>query len=532
MSLFPNSGSRTYRLVRLLMGRQIRQIERDALDPKSAQEAVLKSICSTMSATTFGQMHQISKIRDFNTFRDNVPVRDYSDFNEWMERVIQGHSKILTSERVTSFVETSGTQAEPKLIPVTSSWSQHIRSAQMLWVLGLLRDFPSITNGAILHHVSLATERFTEGGIPIGANTGRMVDALPASFQRRFVLNGLPEISDFDQRMYTNLRVALAKPVTAWLTANPSTIVLYARKFLEWESWLRQDLTQGTLRMGPASDLSSETRNQIESRLTVRPQPLEWKLSNIWPLRVLGCWTGGPAQFFTQSLPDLLGSDVPVRDVGITASEGYFALPLSSEWDGGILWTRGEVLEFEDEQGTLYWAWELVVGKQYSLITSGRNGLLRYRMNDLVEVTGFYQQTPIIRFVGKAGRYLNATGEKVTEDQLTMAVGCLNLPIVGFTGFIQWLETPRIQVAMEWVGEFNDLATVAHDLEQHLQSISNEYASKRRSNRLQPLVVLPIPKGTYEKFRKKRIQEGASPAQVKDCVIAKSEAEWCRIVAG
>ena len=357
------------------------------------------------------------------------------------------------------------------------------------------------------------------------------MDALPANFQRRFVLSGLPEIPDIEQRMYVHLRLALEKPVTAWLTANPSTIALYARKFREWEAPLRQDLTQGTLRMGPASELSSDLRIRIESTLTVRPQPLEWALANIWPLRVLGCWTGGPAQFFTQSLPTLLGADVPIRDVGITASEGYFALPLKSDWEGGVLWTAGELLEFEDEQGGVHWSWELEVGKQYSLITSGRNGLLRYRMNDLVEVTGFYHQTPIIRFVGKAGRYLNATGEKITEEQLTMAVGYLNLSIVGFTGAIEWLETPRIQVAIEWGPLSVDVSSVAKKLEDHLQSISIEYASKRRSHRLQPLTVISVPKGTYERFRNLRIQEGASAAQVKDCVIAKSEDEWRRIVA-
>lgn len=532
MSLFPNSGSRTYRLMRLLMGRQIRQFEHSTQDPKSAQESVLRAICSNMSDTTFGRSHQISTIRNFDDFRQQIPMREYQEFDEWMHPTIQGQSKVFTRERVTGFVETSGTQAAPKLIPVTSSWSRHIRNAQMLWVLALLRDFPSMTNGAILHHVSSATERFTDGGLPIGANTGRMVDALPSSFQRRFVLNGLSEVSDGDQRMYMHLRVALERPVTAWLTANPSTIALYARKFLEWESWLRQDLAQGTMRMGPASNLPSEIREQIESKLTVRPQPLEWSLATIWPLRVLGCWTGGPAQFFTQSLPELLGAEVPIRDVGITASEGYFALPLQSDWDGGVLWTQGEILEFEDDQGTLYWSWELGVGKQYSLITSGRNGLVRYRMNDLVEVTGFYQQTPIIRFVGKAGRYLNATGEKVTEDQLTMAVGRLNLPIVGFTGFIEWLETPRIQVATEWDCDVIDLVSASHALEQHLQSISNEYASKRKSNRLQSLTILSVPKGTYERFRNLRVQEGASDAQVKDCVIAKSDEEWHRIVGG
>ena len=95
----------------------------------------------------------------------------------------------MSTERVTRFVETSGTQSTPKLIPVTKSWSQHVQNAQMLWVLALLRDYPAISNGAILHNVSAANERTTDIGVPIGANTGRMVDALPREIQRRFVLS-------------------------------------------------------------------------------------------------------------------------------------------------------------------------------------------------------------------------------------------------------------------------------------------------------------------------------------------------------
>ena len=56
-----------------------------------------------------------------------------------------------------------------------------------------------------------------------------------------------------------------------------------------------------------------------------------------------------------------------------------------------VFFDWGELLEFEDEQGgTLVWElkWET-----NSLITSGRNGLLRYRMNDLVEVTDSQSDT-------------------------------------------------------------------------------------------------------------------------------------------
>ena len=43
-------------------------------------------------------------------------------------------------------------------------------------------------------------------------------------------------------------------------------------------------------------------------------------------------------------------------------------------------------------------------------------------MRDRIRVTGFHLDTPIISFVGKEGRFINAVGEKVTEEQLVLAI--------------------------------------------------------------------------------------------------------------
>ena len=62
-------------------------------------------------------------------------------------------------------------------------------------------------------------------------------------------------------------------------------------------------------------------------------------------------------------------------------------------------------------------------------------------------------QTPVIRFVGKEGRYLNAVGEKVSEEQLVQAVHEAALQtssqLIGFTGRIVWEEIPYIELAVE-----------------------------------------------------------------------------------
>ena len=353
-----------------------------------------------------------------------------------------------------------------------------------------------------------------------------MVDALPRGMRSRFVFSAVPEIGDPEIRHYVHLRLALQRSVRLFVTANPSTIALYGRKLIEYKDFLSKDLTQGTVREGPAASLPDTIRQLIEPEMTKTSIPLEWTLAGALPLSVIGCWTGGPAQWFVRQFPTLLGANVPVRDVGITASEGYFAIPLSSEWDGGVLWNQGELLEFQDENSTVHWGWELEEGKEYSLIISSRNGLLRYAMRDRVRVTGFCAQTPIITFVGKEGRFINAVGEKVTEEQLILAIQKLGQKLRGFTAIVDWREVPRIHLAVEWKGTPNVSAKdMAHGVDRELERISVEYASKRQSQRLAMPIVSFWNKGTYDFFRNWKVENGAPDAQVKDCIVA-TEAEW------
>ena len=260
--------------------------------------------------------------------------------------------------------------------------------------------------------------------------------------------------------------------------------------------------------------------------MTKASVPLRWTLAEAFPLSVIGCWTGGPARWFVRQFPSVLGGEVPVRDVGITASEGYFAIPLSSCWDGGVLWNQGELLEFQDDSGAFFWGWELEEGKEYSLIISSRNGLLRYAMMDRIRVTGFHGNTPIISFVGKEGRFINAVGEKLTEEQLVLAMAGFADAIVGFTAVTEWAQTPRIHLGMEWKAiSTMSPENVAHHFDEALQKVSLEYASKRQTQRLAMPTVSFWRPNVYDAFRNWKIEQGAPNAQVKDCIVA-TEDEW------
>ena len=94
--------------------------------------------------------------------------------------------------------------------------------------------------------------------------------------------------------------------------------------------------------------------------------------------------------------------------------------------------------------------------------------------------------------------------------------------IVGFTARLLWGERPTIQVAVE-----GDLTpNFSARMEQSLKDINLEYESKRESGRMGELSVLELNPGTYNRFRKAKIEKGAPDGQLKDPILALSESEW------
>ena len=65
---------------------------------------------------------------------------------------------------------------------------------------------------------------------------------------------------------------------------------------------------------------------------------------------------------------------------------------------------------------------ELEAGQRYYVLITTASGLYRYFMNDLLEVTGFFHRTPLLRFVQKGKGVTNLTGEKLYEAQMIESV--------------------------------------------------------------------------------------------------------------
>lgn len=520
---YPQDGNGPYRLLHGFSQPVVKLFLQSLHQPEQVQAQRVQLLSQGVAQTAFGHDFSLTAGSDLKAWR-GLPIQNHAQLLPYLERVAAGEPKVLTQEAVQMLLETSGTSGRPKWLPVTASWAASVAAAQRLWVLGLVRDDEALAQGSALSVVSPAQTGVSGGGLAVGSNTGRMFLAQPWWVRWRApVPYRVYLIKDPLLRSYVILRHALAADIRSWTSANPSTLLLYCRHLKTFYEDLCRDCADGTLKHGPAAALSRWEQLRLgwgagRRRLGAEPLP-----AKIWNLRRINCWTGGSANFFLDRLTGALGASIPLREVGITASEGFFAVPVD---DGDpVAWLGGHLLEFIDAAGQSHLAWELETGQEYRLVISTEAGLYRYDLEDRVRVTGWLGRLPRLRFVGRSGNVLSATGEKVTEEQVALACKQAFPQAVGASACLGWGEVPWMRVALE--GAVPD--AVAFD--RALKNLNVEYESKRDSGRLAMPEVRALPAGALARYKAQRVAAGAAEAQVKDPWVLSTE-RWQQLVDG
>lgn len=535
-------------LQRLLLGafnfmtREVyREFREGCDDPAGAQRGRLRSILARNAGTEFGLKHSFASIKSIEEYRAAVPVRRFADFEPYIERMCRGEQNILTADAPEMFATTSGTTDKPKFIPVTPSFYSEFYGTQKVWSRLNLNEHPSITRGKFLTIVSPWDEGRTAGGTPYGAISGRnYLNHSTIPVQRCFL--AIPYsvfcVKDYEAKYYAILRLAVQSDISLISILNPSTIVLLAEKMKEYAPDLIKDLRDGGIKV--ASELPPEVMPEIRGRLkpdVARSRELESLLQagqlqprRVWPgSRLVTTWTGGASAFYLKRFAELFG-DVPLRDFGYTALEGYFSIPFRStttarpEDFGGLFAAAGHFVEFApypDGNGEPVLCDGLERGRLYRVIITASNGLYRYDIGDVVEVLGFEGKMPLIAFRYRADGVVSVTGEKVTEHQAALAFRgvCEKTGLVAedFVVGVEWGEKPMYVFAVEGTQEgCPDAASkIAKTGDEELKRVNVEYRAKRESGRLGPAKAILLRKGSMAAYRKARLEGGAHDAQSK-----------------
>jgi hypothetical protein len=524
-----------YKAFGLLGAQKAKLFEQASLNCEKSQLERLLTIVNSNANSLYGKEHSFSSIKTFSDFKKAAPLTTYEDLLPYVSRSMEGEKSILTEETPFMFATTSGTIGNRKFIPITRSYMEEFRQASIVSGFHLLKNYPGITQGAVLSIFSTAEEAQTTGRIPYGAISGRLYLDEPGLIKKH--ISPIPYevflIADYESRYYAILRCALMLPISCIYTLNPSTIVLLAKTLENNARRLIDDIARGSINAD--NELSPSTRLALIPFLKADPERAnfleklfeqkQFKPNKIWPqLSIIACWTKAAASFYLQDFPQYF-DDTPVCDITYGASEGRGTVYLGSQ--AQCLAIRSHFYEFieegeieKDNPETLA-AWELETDKNYYIVFTTSGGLYRYNLNDVVKVVGWHHSTPLLEFLHKGGNICSFTGEKLTEAQVTEAVlACtkmLDLKANFFTVVPEFKPTPHYQLWIEFDHyPLNEkIQLLARNLDRTIGRNNCEYESKRESSRLAPATVTLLKPGTYKQLRKALVAEGIPDAQIK-----------------
>ena len=514
----------------------MQQLETATQFPAIVQQQVLRQLLQRHANTQFGREHQFDQIHAPADYQQAVPIRDYEGFRPYVQQIMAGEPDILVSEPVQMFTMTSGTTGQPKYIPVTSSIERSGSALMRQWLYRIWRNYPRFLSGDIVGVVSPAIEGYTKGGIPYGSLSGRIYQQIPPLIRRNYAVPySVFEIADYDTRYWAIARFALAREISFLCTPNPSTLHRLALVMNQHSESLVRAIHDGTLAdcvPGAIADQLNPTANPQRARQLERILDATGGLKpkDCWPnLQLLGCWTGGSVGAQAQQLTADYGS-LPIRDLGYLASEARVTLPYQDNTAGGLLDLNANFYEFipeaeaEHADPPILLSHELELGQRYQILLTTPGGLYRYHINDIVEVTGYYQQSPIVAFLRKGRDMSNLTGEKLHVNHVLAAIATLQhqltLAIIAYR-LVANSTVMRYELCLELAAEHSETEAerILSVFDYALAQENAEYAQKRSSQRLQPPCLHWMRPGWSEAVKRQAIAQGKRDVQYKWSVL-------------
>lgn len=331
------------------------------------QEEVLLRILRRNVSTEFGRTHGFASIRSVREYQQRVPVRTYDQYAE-----LQGDARALTVSEVTHYEATSGSSGAAKRIPYTRDLRAEMGRAIAPWIVSLFASHPGAFAGEAYWSVSpvlssspsAASDVSDEDHLgPMRARFVRAVQAVPGDVRY------IQDLEAFRRATLDHLlRCRTLSLISVW---HPSFLLLL---------------------LGDLRDQAAE----------------------LWPhLRVISCWTDANAARDAAELARVFPRTY-IQPKGLLSTEGFVSIPLA-EAPAPALAYRSHFYELRSGSGLCLPATEGEVGQRYGVVLTTGAGLYRYDTEDIVEIVGYRDACPLLRFIGREQHISDHYGEKLNE---------------------------------------------------------------------------------------------------------------------
>uniref|UniRef100_A0A0E0AP42 Uncharacterized protein n=1 Tax=Oryza glumipatula TaxID=40148 RepID=A0A0E0AP42_9ORYZ len=438
----------------------LEELEMLTVNAKEAQELILTKILERNQATEY-----LSKFMNGSTnisaFKRHVPVVTYDKVHPYILRIATGEeSSILCGEYILELLRSSGTsRGEPRLMP---SILKDLDRRTYLYslIMPIMNKYISgLGEGKAMYLLFVKAETLTDSGIPVRSVLTSYYKSPHFLHRKHDLYNNYTSpdevilCPDSQQSMYCQLLCGLVeRQHVLRIGAVFASAFLRSISFLE-QHWrdLVNDIRIGQLNSSitsPACRLAMlnflalpnpELADQVEAICSCG----SWKgiLGRLWPnvKYIEAVLTGTMAQYIPM-LEFYGGGAIPFVCMMYASSESYFGVNLSPlcspadvsytilpnmayfEFipleDGLRLTDHEEVIE-NDKLVSLV---DVKVGCYYELVVTTFSGLYRYRVGDVLQVTGFYNRAPQFKFICRRNVILSIDSDKTNEEDLHNSV--------------------------------------------------------------------------------------------------------------
>jgi hypothetical protein len=531
-----------------LVGRPLlREFTKAIKNVKQTQDTVLKNIVESCRHTAFGRDHNFGRIKTIEDYKNAVPIGNFEKHRPYVEKMFKGASDILFPGRPLFYNTTSGTTDKPKFIPVSKDYyNKAYTSISRLWLYSCLLDNPRIYDGKSISAVAVAEEGCVEDGTPYGSISGVAYKNVPKVLQSTYSTPyPIICIRDYQKKYYALMRCALEQNITIIVSPSPSNLLRFHQTVNENYDDLVKDIHDGTLKKDIADAIDPEFRasvlstfrpnrkraNMLENMININGNNLRPK--HYWPnLAMINTWKQGNFALLLPELDGFYPESTVIRAFGYQASEGRAGLVFGNDWLHSVLAIHVYHFEFIEEHARfdknppVLQAHEVEAGKRYYIFFSNGSGLYRYDINDIIEVVGFYEQTPLFKFIQKGEGVTSLTGEKLSEEQVIQSVNHIekendiNLPF-----YLMFCDEKEL--CYKFFVEFpQGVSNSKKDkfctqVDKKLKNLNPEYEIKRESKRLSKMNLCELKKNSREQLKELLVsKQMAREGQYKDVYLS------------
>lgn len=451
-------------------------------NPIETQNEILTNLLQAGKKTRFGKLHGFDSIKNFDDYRNNIPVQNYDSLKPYIQRLMAGHQYELWPSEIKWFAKSSGTTSDKsKYIPVSF---EALDECQFRGARDLMTMYC---------HNNPETRIFEGKSLMIGGS------------HELNKLDGNSFCGDLSAVMMNNL------PFWVNLLRTPKPeIALMA----DWEIKLEK-MAESTQNVDVTSISGVPTWTMLLMNRLIDKLDAD-SILDIWPN--LELYMHGGVSFDPYRLPfdKLVPSETMNYMETYNASEGFFGMQDSLKPSGdmllmmdyGIYYEFMPMSEYGKPEPKTKTLEEVEVGVNYALVISTNAGLWRYVIGDTIQFT----DTNPFRFkiTGRTKLFINAFGEELMIDNAEIAVAhackCTDASIKDYTAAPLYLKDKE-SGAHQWLIEFdkhpNNLELFTKELDSHLKSVNSDYEAKRVGDLALKLPQIHVcEQGTFYKWMK------------------------------